>query len=245
LKKSCHLRSARVASDQILRLHLQTRRSKLTVTAPGQLTRFEVTVLATQGMIDALADRIERAYALRRPRWLGGCSTPRVWSVAATVLWGVHRDDPALPTDPELFVAAQPTHQPYPDPWYELARDESAQRYRRRVHTIVRTLRRELSGEVKLAEQLIDSGQAIGRVLRSRNGRISPLGRFIVARRAGRLVLARRFAGDAADQHWSCPLYREASRRLLPPGVYPVPDNDGAMLVPPTSRRLRIQIHRN
>ena len=202
-------------------------------------------MLATQGMIDALAERIERAYSLRHSRWHGGCSTPRVWSVAATVLWEVHRDDPALPTDPELFVAAQPAHLPYPDPWYELTGEESAQRYRRRVHTIVRTLRCELSGEVKLAEPLIDSGRAIGRVLRSRNGRISPLGRFIVAYRAGRLALARQFAGDAADQHWSCPLYREASRRLLPPGVYPVPDNDGVMFAPSSSRRLRSQIHRN
>jgi hypothetical protein len=204
-----------------------------------------VAVIATQGLIDALADRIERAYRLRRPEWHGGCSTPRVWSVSARVLLDVHATDPAVPPDPELFVAAQASPSPYPDPWNELTREESGRRYRRRVRSIVRALRGELAHEVEFAEQQIDSGQKIGRVLRPRNARISPLGRYIVAQRAGRPRLASRFADEAADQHRSCPLYRQASRSLLPPDTYPVPDHDGATVAPPLPRRPKAQVHLN
>lgn len=201
-------------------------------------------MLATQSMIDALAERIERAYRLHHSQWHGGCSTSRVWACAAGVLWGVHGSDPVVPPDPELFVAAQPVRSPHPDPWDELTREESARRYRQRVRAIVRALRSELASEVKLAERLIESGQTIGQVLRSRSSRISPLGRFIVAHRAGRPVLARRFAGDAAEQHRSCPLYREASRRMLPPGVYPVSVHDGPMIAA-SATRLRGQVQLN
>lgn len=202
-------------------------------------------MLATQSQIDTMAGRIERAYRLRRPQWHGGCSTPRVWAVAARVMLEVHRADPGVPADPELYVAAQPAATSYPDPWSELTTAEAADRFRQRVRAIVRALRSELAREVKLAEERIGSGQAIGRVLAERSGRISPLGRFIVAQRAGRLALARRFATDAADQHRSCPLYREASRRLLAPGLYPVAETDGATAPAASPRRLRSEVHPN
>jgi len=204
-----------------------------------------VTVIATQGIIDTLAERIERAYHLRRPGWHGACTTDRVWSVAARVLLEVHRSSSSVPADPELFVAAQPTVSSCPDPWSELTSAEAGLHYRRRVRAIVRALRTELAREVKLAEERIGSGQAIGRVLLAPSGRLSPLGRFIVAQRAGRSALARRFASEAADQHRACPLYREASRRLLPPGVYPVSNLDGLTTTSATCRRSGSQVHPN
>ncbi|MFO0910664.1 MAG: hypothetical protein U0794_20340 [Isosphaeraceae bacterium] len=203
-------------------------------------------MLATQTTIDALATRIERAYRLRRPHWHGGCSSARVWSAAAWVLWQVHENDPVVPPDPELFVAAQPNDSPYPDPWGELTREDSARRYRQRVRSIVRALRAELAREVRHAEELIDAGQAIATVLRSSRTRLSPLGRFIVAHRAGRTTLARRYARDAAEQHRACPLYREASRRLLPPAAYPISENDGATTALTTTvPRARGPVHHN
>jgi hypothetical protein len=202
-------------------------------------------VLATQDVIEALADRIERAYRLRRPQWHGTCSTPRVWSVAASTLLGAHETDPSLPSDPELFVAAQPEGCPYPDPWSELTQPGSVRRYRKRVREIVRGLRGELTAEVKLAEDRVSSGQTIGRVLLSKTRRISPLARFIVAQRAGRQALANRFRHDAVEQHRSCPLYRQASRTLLPPGAYPVAESSRDANAAAPLRRTRTQVHLN
>jgi hypothetical protein len=209
------------------------------------LTCSEVTVHVTQDLIVALAERIERAYRLRRPGWHGGCSTPRVWSVAAAVLLQVHESDPSVPPDPELFVASQPLRSPYSDPWVDLTRPESARYYRRRVRAIVRALRNELAGEVRHAEERIGAGQAIGQVLGAKNRKLSALGKFIVAHRAGRRVLAERFANEALEQHQACPLYRQACRELLPQGAYPAAEA-GATIVPLNPpRRQRPQPHLN
>lgn len=204
-------------------------------------------MLAKQSVIDGLAERIERAYRLRRPAWRGFCSSPRVWTVAASTLLEVHGSDPSVPPDPELFVAAQPIDPPYPDPWTELTAPGAVRHYRRWVRAIVRRLRAELSGEVRLAEGRIGAGQPIGKVLSSKSGRLSPLGRFIVAQRAGRSVLASRFLDDALAQHRACPLYREASSELLPSGVYPVPDRGTAPqpMEPAAAYRPRSQAHLN
>jgi hypothetical protein len=205
-----------------------------------------VTVVATQALIDVLAERIERAFRLRRPQWNGSCSTSRVWSVAATILWEAHEADPALPPDPELFVAAQPANSPYSNPWQELACDESVRWYRERVCAIIEVLRSELSAEVMLAEERISAYRSVSKVLLATSRRISPLARFIVAQRAGHHALAGRFRTDAAEQHRSCPLYRQASRELLPPGgVYPIPEPRGAVPAPPVPRRSRTQAHLN
>jgi len=184
-------------------------------------------VLATQAMIDGLADRIERAYCLRRAHWHGGCSTDRVWTVAATELLQIHDRNPGIPLDPELYVASQPATSSYCDPWVELTRAESGERYRRRVGEIVRSLKVELTREVRHAEERIAAGRSISRVLTGRGKWISALGRFIVARRAGRTALAQRFVSDAIEQHRSCPLYREASAVLIAPGDYPVTESGG------------------
>ena len=57
---------------------------------------------------------------------------------------------------------------------------------------------------------------------------LSALGCFIVACRARRSDIAKRFHSAALIQHGSCPLYRQASRRLLPADSYPggEPTND-------------------
>ena len=50
------------------------------------------------------------------------------------------------------------------------------------------------------------------------------LGRYIVARRAGRADLAAAFVADVRAQHGSCPLYRSACLAFLPADQYPAAD---------------------
>lgn len=178
-------------------------------------------MLATQAVIKTMADRIEQAYRLRRPRWRGTWSTSGVWAVAAAKLLEVHEDDRSIPPDPELYVAAQPAASKYPDPWVELTQAGCVRRFRRRVREMVRALRNELSAEVKLAEGRVGAGRSIGKVLNAPSRRLSPLGRYIVARRAGRVALAQRFLPGAVQQHRACPLYRQAAKGLLPDESYP------------------------
>jgi hypothetical protein len=179
-------------------------------------------VLPTHEVLDHLADRIEQSYSLRRPRWLGCCSTSRVWHTAALRLWEAHVSDPdRIPLDPELFVASQPISVPFSDPWAELAHRKSARRYRSSVRQIIRQLRAELKREVVAAERSVREGQEIGRILTRKIRGRSSLGSYIVARRAGRDDLADRFVAAAAAQHRSCPLYRPASLALIPAEFYP------------------------
>jgi hypothetical protein len=160
-------------------------------------------------------------------------------------LLDIHENDPAFPPDPELFVASQPRGAAYADPCLELTRPESARSYRNRVREIVRRLRRELKAEVDHAEGRIASGQGVARVLLSKDRRLSPLGRFIVAQRAGRPVLARRFVSEAGDQHRACPLYRDASKKFLPEGVYPVAESSKCFQLATPQRRPQPQVHLN
>jgi hypothetical protein len=184
-------------------------------------------VLPTQDVIDRLANRIERAYSLRRAQWWRGCSTRRVWSAAALRLWQAHVDDPQLPLDSELFVASQPITDSLSDPWSELAQPDAARRYSAQVRRIIRQLRSELTREVRVAERSIRRDREIRPGLLAENRRLSPLGCYIAALRAGRADLARRFAAAAAEQHRSCPLYRSASLSLLPADLYPFDDFSG------------------
>ena len=179
-------------------------------------------MLTTQTTIDRLATRIERAYRLRRASWYRGCTTSRVWTTAAAMLLQVHKDDPAIPLDPELYVAVQPDDTSFDDPWIGLIRPEAAARYRRQVRAMVRRLRAELRGEIRSAERRVGRGEELGAVLIGASHRLSPLGCYIVALRAGSDKLAERFRAGAASQHRSCPLYHQASLPLLPPGRYPV-----------------------
>jgi hypothetical protein len=182
-------------------------------------------VLPTQELIDHLAERIERAYTLRRGRWRRGCSTRRIWSAAAARLWQAHVESPWLPLDCELYVASQPLTDSLSDPWSELAQPEAARRYRSQVRRIVRGLRSELRREVRLAERSIRRHREINTALLGGNTRLSPLGCYIAAQRAGRADLAARFVAAVAEQHRSCPLYQSACASLLPADLYPVNDS--------------------
>ncbi len=134
-----------------------------------------------------------------------------------------HRANPWLPLDPELFVASQPAASPLADPWENLAPSQATRRYRRRILEIVRSLRRELRGEIRQAEaQLRRWPAAEAGVARRRNRGFSPLGRYLVAYRAGRPELAEPFREQVHEQHAACPLYRLACRRLIAAEAYPV-----------------------
>jgi len=208
----------------------------------------EVTVLATQATLDGLAERIERAYRLRRSGWYRGCSTAGVWSTAAAILVQLHQEDPTLPLDPELYVAVQPVSTSgtgFDDPWVGLTQAAAARRYRRRVREMIRDLRAELRAEVRFAERRISRGEAIGKVLLSPHQRLSPLGCYIVTIRAERVDLGERFRLEAVEQHRSCPLYRAASRQLLPPDFYPVRERSPDEELVAMTRHLSPQVHLN
>jgi hypothetical protein len=131
--------------------------------------------------------------------------------------------------DSELFVASQPINDSLSDPWSELAQPDAARRYSSQVHRIIRRLRSELTREVRLAERPIRQDGEIRPALLAEDRRLSPLGCYIAALRAGRADLARRFAAAAAEQHRSCPLYRAASVPLLPADLYPFADFVGEL----------------
>ncbi len=202
-------------------------------------------MLATQATIETLADRIERAYGLRGPSWSRGCSTERVWETAAAFLLQLHQDDPTLPIDPELYVVAQFNITRYDDPWMILTQPESGERYRSQVRTLVRGLRSELRGEVREAERRVQCGEAIASVLLTPNKRLSPLGCYIVARRAGCDALAEHFRIPALRQHEACPLYRKASQTLIPAKSYPQPEVNVAEVPATATRQLRPQASLN
>lgn len=179
-------------------------------------------MLTTQDRIETLMTRIEKAYRLRCPQWHGGCSSSRVWAVAAAHLIEANACDPSLPVDPELFVASQWIKSPIADPWTQLTGPESVRRYRERINAIVRSLHDELADEVRVAERRIKAGQTVSQVLSAKSGRISPLGRYVVAVRASRERLSRRFLEAARTQHRACPLYRQACLGLIAADCYPV-----------------------
>jgi hypothetical protein len=179
-------------------------------------------MMVTQAAIESLAERIERAYRLRRPHWYRSVSTPGVWTTAAGLLYRIHQEDPEIPLDPELFVAVQPGHPSLCDPWGELTQPASARRYGSRIRQIVRRLMGELRSEVLRAEGRIRRGETLDQVLRTRNKNLSPLGCFILALRSNRPDLAARIRAEAVEQHRSCPLYRQAIIRLLAPKDIPV-----------------------
>lgn len=184
----------------------------------------EVTVLTTLRTTQQLANRIQRAYLRRQPRWRPMGLNSGVWTVAASTLLQAHHDNPTLPIDPELFVAVQPTTSPIVDPWGELAQEGAILRYCHCVHQIIGQLRDELRAEVRRVRRRVLRGEAIEVALQTRSRAVSPLGRYIAACRYGRPDLAEQFRAEAAQQHRSCPLYRPASLSLLTPEAYPAGD---------------------
>ncbi|MEO6809065.1 MAG: hypothetical protein ABI353_08120 [Isosphaeraceae bacterium] len=178
-------------------------------------------ILLIPPTIDEIANRIERAVLRRRPEWRSVASLDRLWAVAADHLSAMHREDPALPLDPELYVAALPLDAPRCDPWNELVSGASVSHYRRRIKRIVRALRRELLDEVRRAEARLRRGEPAEKVLLVRCRSLSPLGIYIVAQRVGRRDLADRLRPLAREQHRACPLYRAACVGLISDEDYP------------------------
>jgi len=172
--------------------------------------------------VDEISERIERAYRRRRPRWSHTTVSPQVWEVAAGRLLEVHRADPTLPIDPELFVASQPEPDEQGDPWRDLTSPASARRYRGRIRQIVSSLRQELRQELRWVREKTRQGDDLDAVLASRHRSTSPMGRYIAARRADRVDLADSFREEARAQHQACPLYRLACRGLIHSDSYPV-----------------------
>lgn len=181
---------------------------------------------------EELAGRIERAYLRRHPRWSAGCTTSRVWEAAASTLMRVHLADRSIPADPELYVATQPIGGRWADPWSELTRTKSARRYRSQIRRIVAKLRGELRREIRRAEARVVAGLAIESILLPSNSRLTALGGFIVASRAGRPDLTLRLEGSAAEQHRSCPLYRQAALAFLSDELYPEPPAASGLSIP-------------
>ena len=178
-------------------------------------------MICSQDAIGLIAARIERAYRRRYPRWLAIGLTPGAWESAASRLLEASSERPSIPIDPELYVAVQAGGGLTPDPWAELTQRRSSRRYLTALRRIIGQLRKELSVEVRLAESRFLRGTSLDQVLAEEEGRISPLTRYILAYRAGREDLSSRHRAAAEDQHRSCPLYRLASRSLLPGHAYP------------------------
>ena len=133
--------------------------------------------------------------------------------------------NPLIPVDPEFLVAAQPTVTQAHDPWGELAGERAVRRYLRAVRRVVGQLREELRQEVRIAERRLLRGVTLDQLLETKNAKISPLTRFILAHRAGRDDLSSQFRAAAENQHRSCPLYRLAARTWISVPVYPTPED--------------------
>jgi hypothetical protein len=184
--------------------------------APGEIMQ------STIHAIESLSPRIERAYQRHRPSWASPGFDRQVWAVAATRLLEARRGDAMLPVDPELFVAAQPQCGEHGDPWEELTGEIAMRCYRREVRRIVARLRQELRAEIRWSRERFRLGDSIEAVLNASPRILSPLGKYVIAHRVGRGVLAALFRPEAQLQHRLCPLYRHACRGLLPEENYPV-----------------------
>ena len=193
-------------------------------------------MIGTQELLLEYSLRLEKAFARKYPNWSPIGLSGFVWeSAAARLLEASHRR-PEVPVDPELFVMSQPKNEITPDPWVELTQEGSLRFYLRSLRRIVRLLRREIKSEVRRAESRLRLGSTIDSILADSGPKLSPLSRYILARRAGRVDLSLKSLDAALSQHRSCPLYRIAARSLLPGQAYPSAD----LLVdyPPLSREM-------
>jgi hypothetical protein len=178
-------------------------------------------VVYNQESVRKIALRIERAYCRKYTQWFSASVTPGVWESAANRLLEASMDKLGLPIDPELYVAVQERSRVTPDPWVELTQQGSLVRYRKALRRIIAQLREELTREITRGECRMIRGLDLDQVLETEGSRISPLSRYILAHRAGRLDLSIRHHAAALSQHRSCPLYRLAARSLLPGHAYP------------------------
>lgn len=181
----------------------------------------EATVLKTSRVVEDVANRIERAYLHRRPEWGASSLDRRLWVSAASVLIHAHTTAIGVPLDPELFVASQIRPGLASDPWLDLTHRVASVRYLTRIRQIVRSLRRELSEEIRWAEANLTKGAALEVVLFAESRRMTPLSRFLTATRKERPDLADHFREDSLEQHEACPLYRLAAQEFIANEAYP------------------------
>jgi hypothetical protein len=181
----------------------------------------EVIVTCSRDAIDQLAGRIERAYRRRNPSLAIDGASAEVWELAALRLLDAAVAASYVPIDPELYVAVLAPGGDSPEPWAELTAKGSRTRYIRAVRRIIGQLRRELAGELRLAECRLMGGMSLDDLLNDGRDRISSLTRYILAFRAGRFDLVLKHRSAAQRQHGSCPLYRQASRSFFPNRTYP------------------------
>ncbi len=182
-------------------------------------------MLQTPHAIDEFSDRIERAYLCHRSQWRPVNLDPRVWQAAVGVLVEAHRIDPRAPLDPELFVACVARGSIGGDPWTDLTRTSSLRRYLSRVRSILRQLRKEIRAEIRRIRKRVRGGETLESVLLGASQMTTAIARYLVAIREDRPDLADLLLDRAQDQHWCCPLYREATLTLFPAGTYPVPSH--------------------
>lgn len=177
-------------------------------------------------LISQVADRIERAYLRYYPYGTSQAAVHEsgVWMAAAGLLVHLHREQPEIPLDPELYVAAQAQAVPLADPWRALVQAGALRRYCQCVDQIVELLRRELAAEIRLIEDRVRRGRPLPQVLAWPARKLSPFGRFLAAHRARRPDLAESFRAGCCEQHRGCPLYRLACAAFLAPDLYPVLD---------------------
>lgn len=200
------------------------------------MLRLEVTVQTTNRTLEHVADRIEQAYLRRRPEWRTASLDRRLWSSAATMLMTANSQDDWVPLDPELFVAAQLRAGLVSDPWMDLTRPRARLRYVARIKRIVAGLRKELRQEVRRAEAAVRRGDPLEVVLMSPSRSLTALSRYAVAIRHGRRDLADLFRDEGRAQHAACPLYRQASRDVIPEDDYPVGSMFPELSGSPTAR---------
>jgi hypothetical protein len=185
-------------------------------------TRFIVLMMPSQTTITEIADRIEMAYARKTADLISMRSSGGVWEAAATGLLMLAESDPTIPVDAELFVAVQPV-KGWSDPWGDLASQLALMRYHREVKQIIAQLRSEIKAEMTYARKRFLSGISTTKILTDAADRLSPLGRYILAYRAGLFEMAERIRPDAERQHRACPLYQAACKGLIDDSVYPKP----------------------
>ncbi len=178
-------------------------------------------MIPSQDAIVQVADRIERAYCRKHPDFSPIGLTPGVWAAAASRLFEAGEADRDMPVDPEMFVAIQQGARLRLDPWMELTQPRARKNYVKAVRRVVARLRGELRTEIRLGELLAIRGESLDRIVMAAESRISPLSRYMLAHRAGRLDLAMLARSAARKQDRSCPLYRLAARPFLPPHLYP------------------------
>ncbi len=176
----------------------------------------------TNEELEFLAERIAEAYVRRRPgvRVEDPCSG--VWKTAASILWGIARENGKYPVDPELFVAAQSNSDGFADPWVELTDPRASECYRRLVRSLIHRLRRDLGREMRRIHRKLDADTLMELTPRWLARRFSPLALYLAAKEHGRDDLAAAFHEEALAQHQACPLYRIAAcPTLVDHGIYP------------------------